>query len=104
MHSFTGTAGQATEFLSLGLHIGFAGMVTFKRYEAADLVRSVPLDRLLVETDSPYLAPVPRRGKRNEPAFVIHTAQRIAELRGDDPVELARATSANAREFFRLQD
>lgn len=104
LHCFSSGQRLLETGLELGWMISFAGMVTFKRYEAADLVRSVPLDRLLVETDSPYLAPVPRRGKRNEPAFVIHTAQRIAELRGDDPVELARATSANAREFFRLQD
>lgn len=104
LHCFSSGQRLLETGLELGWMISFAGMVTFKRYDAADLVRSVPLDRLLVETDSPYLAPVPRRGKRNEPAFVLHTAQRIAEIRGDDPVELARATSANARELFRLPD
>lgn len=102
LHCFSSGRRLLETGLELGWMISFAGMVTFKRYDAADLVRAVPLARLMVETDSPYLAPVPRRGKRNEPAFVTHTAQRIAELRGEDPADLARATTANAREFFRL--
>lgn len=102
LHCFSSGRRLLETGLELGWMISFAGMVTFKRYDAQELVRAVPLDRLLVETDSPYLAPVPHRGKRNEPAFVTHTARRIADLRGDDPVELAHATTANAREFFRL--
>jgi TatD DNase family protein len=77
-------------------------MITFKKYEAAELLRSVPLDRLLVETDSPYLAPVPHRGKRNEPAFVQFVAARAAELRGEDATALSEAVTRNARAFFRL--
>jgi len=77
-------------------------MITFKRYDAEDLLRLVPLERLLVETDSPYLAPVPHRGKRNEPAFVAQTARRAAELRGEDPETLIAATARNARDLYRL--
>jgi TatD DNase family protein len=72
-------------------------MITFKNYAQAELLRVVPLDRLLVETDSPYLAPVPNRGKRNEPAYVVETARRAAELRGEDFAEFAAATVRNTR-------
>lgn len=102
LHCFSSGPGLLETALELGWMISFAGMVTFNRYEDEELVRAVPLDRLMVETDSPYLAPVPHRGKRNEPAFVIPTALRLAELRGEDPAELARATTANARAFFGL--
>jgi TatD DNase family protein len=85
----------------MGLHVSFAGMVTYKN--AADLravAATVPADRLLVETDCPYLAPVPVRGKRNEPAYVAHTAARLAEVRGVPAEELAAQTTANARALF----
>jgi TatD DNase family protein len=103
MHSFTGDAETARECLDLGLHLSFAGMLTYKT--AADLreaARLVPPDRLLVETDSPYLAPVPVRGKRNEPAFVAHTAACLAGLVGLTVEELAAVTTRNARELFGL--
>lgn len=107
LHSFTGTWDHAQAFLALGLHISFAGMVTFKS-KGLDELRQVavrlPLDRLLVETDSPYLSPHPYRGQPNEPARVAVTAARIAELRGLDPVDLARATTANARRVFALPE
>jgi TatD DNase family protein len=77
-------------------------MITFPRWDGADLLRRVPLDRLLVETDSPYLAPVPHRGRRNEPAFVRLVAERAAELRGEDPEALAKATTRNAASFYRV--
>lgn len=103
MHSFTGAAETAAECVELGLHISFAGMVTFKKSDALRAVSaSVPLDRLLVETDSPYLSPHPLRGKRNEPAHVVHTGAVVAEARGLTPEALAAATSANARGLFRL--
>lgn len=100
IHCFTAGPELAEVALSIGFSISLAGVVTFKKAEALrETVRQVPLDRLLVETDSPYLAPVPMRGKRNEPAFVVHTAERLAELKGVSPADLAEATTAN---FFKL--
>ncbi len=105
LHSFTGDWDQARSFLDLGLHLSFAGMVTFAN-KALDPLRDaaakVPLDRLLVETDSPYLTPHPFRGKLNEPARVSLTAARIAELRGISLAEFALATTSNARRLFAL--
>ena len=102
MHSFTGTAEQAAEFLSLGMHISFAGMVTFKKSD--DLrasARTIPAERLLVETDSPYLSPEPFRGKRpNEPARVVHTAECLARERGVTIAQLAAQTTANGLTLF----
>lgn len=102
LHCFSSGRALLEAALELGWYASFAGMITFKRYDAAPLLRMVPADRLLVETDSPYLAPVPYRGKRNEPAFVPLVARRAAELRGEDPQELARATARNARALYRL--
>jgi TatD DNase family protein len=105
MHAFTGTWEHADAFLSLGLSISFAGMVTFtnKGLDALrDVAARVPVDRLLVETDSPYLSPHPFRGQPNEPARVAITGQRLAEIHAVSEVELARSTTANARRLFRL--
>jgi TatD DNase family protein len=103
MHSFTGDTVLAEACLAMGLHISFAGMLTYKNAAALRAVAAtVPLDRVLVETDSPYLAPVPRRGKRNEPAFVAHTASCLASLHGLDLTALAKHTTANARRLFQL--
>jgi TatD DNase family protein len=102
MHSYTGDWPAAEACLALGLYVSFAGMVTFKN--AADLravAAKVPTDRLLVETDCPYLAPVPVRGKRNEPAYVAHTAAALAAVRGVPADELAARTTQNALELFR---
>jgi len=104
LHCFSGGRSLLEEALDLGWHISFSGMITFPKWESVDLLRAVPLDRLLVETDSPYLAPVPHRGKRNEPAFVPLVARRAAELRNEDPDELIRITSENARRFYRIDD
>ena len=95
MHCFTETWDVAQAALDLGFHISFSGIVTFRNASSLkDVARQVPLDRMLIETDSPYLAPVPHRGKRNQPALVVHVAEEIARLR-DVPVEdIARATSA----------
>jgi len=91
---------MARRALALGMFISISGIVTFKAAEALrSVVRDIPLDRLLVETDAPYLAPVPKRGKTNEPAFVAHTAAKVAELKGVAIAELEAATTAN---FFRL--
>ena len=105
LHSFTGTVDQAAKFLQLGLHISIAGMVTFpsKNSDALrEAARSIPADRLLVETDSPYLSPQPFRGKTNEPARVALTAAYLAELRGEPLGRLAEATTANALRLFDL--
>ncbi|MBX7166527.1 MAG: TatD family hydrolase [Pirellulales bacterium] len=103
MHSFTGDAVMAERCLGLGLFISFAGMVTFKKSEDLRAVaRSIPDERLLIETDAPYLAPQPVRGKRNEPANLAYTAECLAQVRGCSPDELAAQTTANARRVFRL--
>jgi TatD DNase family protein len=103
MHSFTGTESQAVECLDLGLYISFAGMVTFKKSDDLRAVaKTIPNERLLIETDAPYLAPQPVRGKRNEPAFVVHTAECLAQVRGVTIVELATITTENAKKLFRL--
>ncbi len=101
MHSFTGTSETAAECVALGLHISFAGMVTFKKSDALrEVAATIPDERLLIETDSPYLSPHPLRGKRNEPARVEHTARCLAEVRGITVKELAAQTAKNARQLF----
>jgi TatD DNase family protein len=103
MHSFTGDAATVRACLDAGLHISFAGMVTFKNNQALrDVAATVPLDRLLVETDSPYLAPMPHRGKRNEPAFVKHTAECLAGVLAIPFDDLAAQTTRSARVLFGL--
>ena len=105
MHSFCGGRATLDVALELGLHISFAGMLTFKRnLELRELAKSVPLDRLLVETDSPYLAPQPQRGKRNEPTFVRYTAECLAEIHGRTLDEMSAITTANAKRLFGLSD
>ena len=100
IHCFTGTQKLADAALELGLYISVSGIATFKNSGALrEVIKSVPLDRLLVETDAPYLAPVPHRGKTNEPAFVVHTAAMLAQLKSVHETELAAATTEN---FFRL--
>ncbi len=100
IHCFTGTRRLAEAAIDLGFYISASGIMTFKKSEELRAVlRDVPLGRLLVETDAPYLAPVPVRGKRNEPAFVAHTAKALAELKGVSPERMAEATTDN---FFRL--
>lgn len=102
LHCFTGGADLARRALALGLFVSFSGVVTFKKSDALRAIAaSVPLDRLLVETDAPFLAPEPLRGKTNEPANVVHTAAAIAELRGLAPAALAEATTANFFALFR---
>lgn len=103
MHCFTGTVDQARAALDLGFVISFAGNITYpKAQNIRDAAVIVPLDRIFIETDSPYLAPVPHRGRRNEPAFVTEVARQIAQLRGVLPEEIGRLTSQNFRSFFRI--
>ena len=101
MHSFSGSRSTAEKCVALGLHVSFAGMLTFKKSDALrQTAAAVPLDRLLVETDAPYLAPTPYRGKRNEPAYVVHTAMCLAQARGTSLEEIAAHTTKNARALF----
>jgi TatD DNase family protein len=105
MHSFAGDAETARACVELGMFISFAGMVTFKKNDGLRAVAAqVPLDRLLVETDAPYLAPTPFRGKRNEPAYVRNTAETLASVRNLSLEEIARVTTENARRLFRLPE
>lgn len=95
-HCFTGGPAEAQEALDLGFHLSFGGVLTFPKAEATrETARLAPLDRILVETDAPYLAPVPHRGKRNEPAFMVETVRKLAAIRGIAPEELAAATTRN---------
>ena len=105
LHCFTGSWEHAKRALDMGFMISFAGNLTFpKAQQIRDAALEVPLDRILVETDCPYLAPVPNRGKRNEPAFVVETARKLAELRGLSAEEIGRKTSENFYNFFKLAE
>ncbi|MCI0387520.1 MAG: TatD family hydrolase [Acidobacteria bacterium] len=103
IHCFTGTQKLADAAIEMGFHISFSGVLTFKNAAALrDVALSVPMDRLLVETDCPYLAPLPYRGKRNEPAYVRETAVKLAELKGVGVEEIALVTSDNFKRLFNL--
>ena len=102
MHCFTGTEEEAKVYLSLGFHLGLGGVTTYKNCGVKDFLPMLPLDRIVLETDAPYLAPVPCRGKRNEPAFLVHTAQRIADILQIPVEELAEATTKNVQLLFGL--
>ena len=100
LHCFSSSPQLAEDAIEFGFHISFSGIVTFKKSEELrETARKVPLSRMLVETDAPFLAPIPKRGQRNEPAFVVHTAQVLANIHGLDPQELAARTTEN---FFGL--
>jgi TatD DNase family protein len=100
LHCFTGTTTLAERALAAGWYLSFSGIITFKKWTDDALLRLVPADRLLVESDSPYLAPAPHRGKRNEPAWVSFTVARLAAARGVDVEQLGAQTAANARRFY----
>jgi TatD DNase family protein len=103
IHCFTGDWTAAQRYLALGMHISLSGVLTFKAADALrDAAARIPLDRLLVETDCPFLTPVPHRGKRNEPAYVRLTAERLAEVRGLPLAQVEAATTDNARRALRL--
>jgi TatD DNase family protein len=100
-HCFTGDRDMARRALDIGFHVSLAGIVTFARaLELREVAKIVQLDRLLIETDSPFLAPVPHRGKRNEPAYVVRVADEVAALRGSEPAAIAAAALANFRRLF----
>ena len=100
MHCFTGTEEEAKVYLELGFHLGLGGVTTYKNCGVKDYLPNLPLDRIVLETDAPYLAPVPCRGKRNEPAFLVHTAQRIADILQMSVEDLATSTTMNAKALF----
>ncbi|HWG53190.1 MAG TPA: TatD family hydrolase [Gemmatimonadaceae bacterium] len=102
MHCFTGSAALARAALDAGWFISFSGIVTFRSWDRDDVVRLVPDDRILVESDAPYLAPVPHRGKRNEPAYVAVTVEQLAQRRTTTPERLGAAAARNARSLFGL--
>lgn len=104
-HCFTEDRETAWKAVEMGFHVSFSGIVTFKNAQSLrDVAAELPLDRLLVETDAPYLAPTPHRGKTNEPAFVRHVAEAVASLRGLSPEDFAKATTANFCRLFRIPE
>ena len=103
IHCFTGNYEAARAYLDLGFYLSFSGIITFKKAEPLrDVIRKIPLDRMLVETDAPYLTPVPHRGRRNEPAYVRLVAETAANVRGITVEEVGRITSANAQNLFKI--
>lgn len=102
LHCFSSSAAMLAEGVERGYYVSFSGMITFKKFPAEELVPLVPEERLLAETDAPYLAPVPHRGGRNEPAFVVQTVERLAEILGVEVEDMAARTADNARRFYRL--
>ena len=102
MHCFTGTEEEAKVYLDLGFHLGLGGVTTYKNCGVKDYLPNLLLNRIVLETDAPYLSPVPCRGKRNEPAFLVHTAQKIADILQIPVEELAAVTTANAQALFQL--
>jgi TatD DNase family protein len=101
-HCFSGTVVEAEKTIELGFHVSVNGILTYKNATMAEVGKSVRLDRILLETDCPFLAPHPHRGKRNEPAYVALVADRLAELRGISKSEISRQTDANAGQLFRI--
>jgi TatD DNase family protein len=105
IHCFTGGVDEARRYLDLGHHLSFSGILTFKNAQPVrEAAAFAPLDRILIETDAPYLAPIPHRGKRNEPAFIVETLRVLSEVRGAQVAEVEAATAENTRRLFRLPD
>ena len=102
MHCFTGTEEEAKVYLDLGFHLGLGGVTTYKSCGVKDFLHNIPLDHIVLETDAPYLSPVPHRGQRNEPAFLADTAKKIAEIYQMTPEELAKTTTTNAKTLFKI--
>ncbi|HSZ84303.1 MAG TPA: TatD family hydrolase [Polyangia bacterium] len=105
IHCFTGGVPEARRYLDLGHHLSFSGILTFKNAQPIRAAAAfAPLDRILIETDAPFLAPIPHRGKRNEPAYIVETLRVLAEVRAEDQNAVEAATAANTRRLFRLPD
>lgn len=102
MHCFNGTFDEAKAYLDLGFHLGLGGVTTYKSCPVKDFLSELPLERIVLETDAPYLSPVPHRGKRNEPAYMVDTARKIAEIRQCPLEEIAETTTQNAKKLFDL--
>lgn len=102
MHCFTGTEDEAMVYLGLGFHLGLGGVTTYKNCSVKDYLYNIPLDRIVLETDAPYLSPVPHRGQRNEPAFMVDTASKIAEIYQKPLEEIAEITTNNAKTLFKI--
>lgn len=102
MHCFNGTLDEAKAYLDLGFHLGLGGVTTYKSCPVKGFLAKLPLERIVLETDAPYLSPVPHRGKRNEPAFMVDTARKIAEIRQCQLEEIAEITTQNAKKLFDL--
>jgi len=101
IHSFTGSLNEAKQFLDLGFYLGFNGIITFAR-QYDEIVRETPLDRIILETDAPFLTPEPHRGKRNEPAYVVEVAKKVAELKNEPYEKVIEQTTENCKKLFRL--
>ena len=101
IHSFTGSSQEAKEYIDLGYYIGLNGIITYSK-DYSEMVKKVPLDRILIETDAPFLTPVPNREKRNEPLFVKYVAEKIAEIKNISVEEVAKATTENTKKLFRI--
>ena len=101
VHSFTGSIEDVKKYLELGFHLGFNGIITFAR-QYDEMVREVPLNRILLETDAPFLTPEPYRGKRNEPAYVVEVAKKIAELKNEPYEKIVGQTTGNCKKLFGL--
>ena len=105
MHCFSGSKGEMHKCIDMGLYVSIAGVVTFpKAGELKEIAKAVPLEKLLIETDAPYLAPQPVRGKRNEPSYMKYTVDEIAAIRGISKQSLIKATTENSISLFNLQD
>lgn len=102
-HCFSGDAAMAAKLLDMGFHISFTGNITFKNSRSVEIIKDVPLERLLLETDCPFMAPVPHRGKRNEPAYVRYVAQKIADAKNVSPGHVGEVTSNNANQLFGIE-
>ena len=102
MHSFSGDLDFLDKIIALNMHVSFTGNITFKKSTSNELVKKAPVENMLLETDCPFLTPVPLRGKRNEPAFIVHTAKKIAEIKEIELELLGKITSENAKSLFKL--
>ncbi len=102
MHCFNGTYDEAKTALSYGFHLGLGGVITYKNCGVKDFLAEIPMERIVLETDDPYLPPVPYRGQRNEPAFIVKTAEKVAEIYGVTTEEICKITSKNAKSLFKL--
>ena len=104
MHCFNGTCDEAKTALSYGFHLGLGGVITYKNCSVKDYLAEIPMDKIVLETDDPYLPPVPYRGQRNEPAYIVKTAEKVAEIYGVTIEEVCKITTENAQRLFKLKD